>query len=215
MKTDRSEVQTASWRALVRSEPCAMGLTLTTHKDVAVTVRCCASADEARIRAFVAALSPRSHRLRFFTAPGALPANALTRICGASRRDHVVLLVENAESPGGELLGIGRLAHLTTQAPRAEFAVVVSDARQGQGVGAVLLTALIEIAVAQNLAGIVGLISADNPVMLKLARSRGFALTWERELGAYAAVLTLAHTSVTKDSIAATFTAWTRSPPTK
>jgi acetyltransferase len=55
-----------------------------------------------------------------------------------------------------------------------EFALIVGDAWQGQGVGRCLLTALIAEAGRRRLQRLIGHIAIDNRPMLKLARSCGF-----------------------------------------
>jgi acetyltransferase len=79
----------------------------------------------------------------------------------------------NPESGQQELLGVGRLVKMVGTG-EAEFAVLIGDPWQGQGLGARLLELLIEIGRAEGVERIVGTILPENQGMLRLIRKLGF-----------------------------------------
>jgi len=74
------------------------------------------------------------------------------------------------------ILAIARLVkiHGTND---ADFAVVVSDAFQGRGLGEALLTHLIAVARAERLDRVIGVVHPENTAMLRLCKKVGFTLT--------------------------------------
>lgn len=78
---------------------------------------------------------------------------------------------------GDEILAVARLEAAAGRA--AEFAIVVSDAWQGQGLGHRLLAMLVLAAQAAGYRDLIGTTYADNRVMIGLARSHGFLVTPE------------------------------------
>ena len=78
-----------------------------------------------------------------------------------------------------EIIGVGRLqVHGDNE---AEFAIVISDEQQKQGLGSELLRCLIDIGKREGVKAIVADILAENGAMQKIAEKLGFKL--QRELG--------------------------------
>jgi acetyltransferase len=99
----------------------------------------------------------------------------LTRIC-FNDYDREIALVVDRETPGGhEILGIGRLSR-TLEDGTADFAVLVSDAFQYQGLGTELLTKLVHVAEGEGLGRISGSVMSGNSGMQKICREVGFQL---------------------------------------
>ena len=99
----------------------------------------------------------------------------LTRIC-FNDYDREIALVAELKVPKGEpkkILGVGRLSKLHGLA-EAEFAVLVSDEWQRQGLGTELLRRLIEIGRDEKLARLIGQILAENHAMQHICRKVGF-----------------------------------------
>jgi acetyltransferase len=65
----------------------------------------------------------------------------------------------------------------------AEFAIVIDDAWQGRGLGAHLLSALIDLARRSGLRRVYGTTFSENKAMLGLARHLGFRLSLEPGAG--------------------------------
>ncbi|MDB6033815.1 MAG: GCN5-related N-acetyltransferase [Verrucomicrobiales bacterium] len=102
----------------------------------------------------------------------------LTRICFTDYDREIPLVAEmKPDAPGRpEILGVGRLSKLPGL-DEAEFALLVSDAFQGQGLGRQLLTLLVEVARSENLKRILGCILPENRAMLDLCTRLGFELS--------------------------------------
>ena len=76
---------------------------------------------------------------------------------------------------GGKILALGRLVRQSRR-DSAEFAVVVSDASQRQGLGMEMVGRLITVARAEGLKRLTGRVLAENSRMLQLCRELGFDL---------------------------------------
>jgi acetyltransferase len=99
--------------------------------------------------------------------------------------DRDVALVAMEDSEGGEkMLGVARLIS-DPDCTRAEFAVLVGDPWQGQGVGAELMQRLLSIARERRFAFLTGAALAENTTMLTLARRLGFTVSAGAGVGDY------------------------------
>jgi acetyltransferase len=99
----------------------------------------------------------------------------LTRICFIDYDREMALVVEyeNSETQTKEILAVGRLSKLHAS-NEAEFAIVVSDRYQCQGLGTELLQRLIQVSRDEQLHRITADILRDNYVMQKVCQSLGF-----------------------------------------
>jgi acetyltransferase len=155
-----------------------------------VTLRPIRPEDEDMLVAFHATLSNESVYHRYF---GVIPLKTrvahdrLVRIC-FSDYDRELAIVAEHENKGAtrELIGVGRLNRARGR-NEAEFALVVSDAWQGRGLGARLLEVLTQIGRAENLSRITGLILPDNQAMLNVCRRIGFHLRHDVQAGEFEA----------------------------
>jgi acetyltransferase len=101
----------------------------------------------------------------------------LIRICFVDY-DREMALVAECDHPETDLphiIGIGRLSRLFGT-DDAEFAVLVTDARQGKGVGTELLRRLVEVARAEGVANLGADMRVDNVGMRRAAEKVGFAI---------------------------------------
>jgi acetyltransferase len=127
-------------------------------------------------------LSDESVRLRYFEVLRLDQRTAherLTRICFNDYSREIALV---ATAPDGTAAGVGRLSKVPGFA-EAEFAVIVTDAHQGHGLGTKLLADLLDVARAEGWEKVVGIISPSNGPMLKVARSLGFETKHDEEEG--------------------------------
>ncbi|MCL4852758.1 MAG: bifunctional acetate--CoA ligase family protein/GNAT family N-acetyltransferase [Bryobacteraceae bacterium] len=101
----------------------------------------------------------------------------LTRICFIDYDREMALVVERKNPATGnpEILGVGRLqkAHGTNE---AEFAAVVSDSHQGQGLGKELVRRLLLVARGEGIRRVRADILGDNTTMQRICESVGFKL---------------------------------------
>src|SRR5260370_2116970 len=130
--------------------------------------------DEPLMVRFHGTLSERSVYLRYFNM-SSLDYRAsherLARICHIDYDREIVLVAER----GAEILAAGRLVK-SQEANEAEFAVVIGDAVQHQGLGTEMLRRLIEIARAEKLTRVTADILPDNDHMLHIAKLLVFPL---------------------------------------
>jgi acetyltransferase len=125
-------------------------------------------ADAARVQEFVRRLSPRSRLERFFAPLAELSPAQLARMT-ASPGLSLAAVVGNATI-------IGLAEYVRVRRDEAEFAVVVADDWQGQGLGEELLKALLEHAGRAGVGRVAGLTHTANGPMRALARKLGFGI---------------------------------------
>lgn len=150
-----------------------------------VTIRPIRPEDEPVMVKFHEKLSERSVRFRYFS-PLKLGQRVaherLVRVCFNDYDRELALVAERRDPRTGEsdILGIGRLSKLPGQ-NESEFALLVSDEHQNQGLGTQLLARIVDIARTEKLAGVSALIMAENLEMQRVCEKLGFKLTRDLE----------------------------------
>jgi acetyltransferase len=141
-----------------------------------VMIRPVAPEDEPLMVEFHRHLSERSVYLRYFQM---LPLHRridherLTRIC-FNDYDHEIAIVAERTEPR-EILGVGRLTRDRNR-NSAEFAALVADRCQGQGLGRELVRRLLSIAADEGIRVVHGQVLGENRAMMKICQSLGFSL---------------------------------------
>lgn len=128
-----------------------------------VFIRKVTAEDVILVQEFVRRLSPRSRRERYFSAICELTPRQLERTTRASDPRDLSLAAFDGEA----LVALAECAG-------GEFAVVVTDAWQGSGLGGALMQRLLEHAQRASLPVLHGLVRKGNRAMLRLAASFGF-----------------------------------------
>jgi acetyltransferase len=102
----------------------------------------------------------------------------LSRICFIDYDREIALIGvrRHPETQEPEIWGISRLSKLHSNKQEAEFAILVSDPFQGQGLGTELLRQLISIGRAEKLSVIRAEILSDNFVMQHICKKFGFVI---------------------------------------
>jgi len=122
---------------------------------------------------FVRSLSEESRYMRFMRAIDELTPEMLVRFTQIDY-DREMAFVALHESNGVETeVGVARYS-VEPDGESAEFAVVVSDAWHGQGIGSLLIEALIESARQRGVRELIGEVLPRNRAMLALAERMGF-----------------------------------------
>jgi acetyltransferase len=139
--------------------------------------------DEPMMVRFHQTLSDRTVYMRYLQAlrlDQRVAHERLTRICfiDYDRELALVALRETGDEP--EIVGVGRL-HKNRGRTEGEFALVISDQLQGQGLGTEILGRLIEVARREKLTHVIADIHAENKVMQAICRKFGFQI--KREMG--------------------------------
>lgn len=138
------------------------------------------SADDAgRELRFLEALSPQSRYERSFAHRGLRPGE-LRQLVRFDVRREVALAVTTGSGAAEELIAVARLKK-SPDGSVCEFAIVVGDAWQRQGVGRRLLERLLAQARQAGVAQVTGHTMATNPSMKSLARSLGFTVAPDPE----------------------------------
>jgi acetyltransferase len=160
-----------------------------------VLVRPIRPEDEPLIVKFHETLSERTVYLRYLQAlklSQRVAHERLTRICFNDYDREMALVVETKDAAGSEpkILGVGRLRKIPGSND-GEFAILVSDQFQGQGLGTELVRRLVEVGRQEKLGKIIGDVLQDNVVMRRVCEKLGFTMTGEPDEQAMKAVLTL------------------------
>ncbi|NEP87837.1 MAG: bifunctional acetate--CoA ligase family protein/GNAT family N-acetyltransferase [Okeania sp. SIO2C2] len=160
-----------------------------------VTIRPIRPEDEPLIIQFHKTLSEESVYLRYFNflkLSRRIAHERLTRICFIDYYREMALVADykNPETGNHEILGVGRLSK-SHEVNEAEFAMLVSDPYQRQGLGTELLLRLVQIGRDEQLEGIVATILAENIAMQRVCEKVGFQL--QRSADLVEAKLTICH----------------------
>lgn len=167
----------------------------TAANGTALTMRLARDSDTPQVKAALDKLSPEARRNRFFSPmPGFSDqlVKQLTEVDPA--REHVLFVVrkeqgiEHPVAGGRFVISLDAFTGLPT---RCDFALVVGDLWQRQGIGRRIMQGLIDEAVARHLQQMYGHILEGNDRMLALARSWGFRIEECDEPGVQLAVLDL------------------------
>ncbi|MCC7497581.1 MAG: bifunctional acetate--CoA ligase family protein/GNAT family N-acetyltransferase [Bryobacterales bacterium] len=150
-----------------------------------VTIRPIRPEDEPLLVKFHHTLSDRTVYLRYLQMmklSQRVAHERLTRICFIDYAREMALVVDRTDPQTGEreILGVGRLQKLHGT-EEAEFAIVVSDQVQKQGLGKEILTRLIKIARDEKIRRVNADILADNMAMQHVCERLGFQL--DRQIG--------------------------------
>ena len=134
-----------------------------------VALRAARSEDVSAVQQFVRGLSERSRRNRFFAPVRELSPDQLDRVTRSRPPGELALVGETTEGDGSRIVAMAQYA--VCELLDAEFAVVVDDAWQRQGLGIQLLVVLAEHAARAGLEALEGFVLHDNwPMLALLAR---------------------------------------------
>jgi len=163
-------------RARLRASP---GRLVRLRDGRAVVVRSAKRADGEAVQQFVRELSPLARRRRFFGALSELSPAQLDRLTVAQNPRDLSLVALSAHA--GEPRIVAMAQYATDDPGAAEFAVVVADAWQRQGLGTRLLELLLGRAAEAGVQVMSGHVLAENGPMLTLAARLGFAAAEDRD----------------------------------
>ena len=139
-----------------------------------ITVRAIRPEDEPQIVELHASHSEQTIRMRFFSMVKEHSRDSLIRLCHIDYAREMALVAEARREDGTPyFLGVARY-YMDPESREGEFAVVVNDRWQGQGLGQHLMRRLIEVARERGVHKLVGNVLCENTPMLKLAEELGF-----------------------------------------
>lgn len=145
-----------------------------------ISIRPVCSTDEAMLVQFHRGLSGKSVYLRYFTPVSfdwRTNHRRMAQLCSNDPSHQLTLVVERRRSLSNkrEIVAIGRLI-IDDGSTSGEFAVVVGDAFQGQGLGRRLVRRLQEHGRLEGLAQLTASVLPENRAMLELCRAEGFEI---------------------------------------
>lgn len=141
----------------------------------ALTIRPIRPEDAEAERAFVRDLSPQAKRFRFMGTINELSAEMLARFTQIDYRSEMALVAVIGEGADTEQIGVARYI-INPDRRSCEFAIVVSDKVQHQGIGTRLMKALMDAARDHGMIVMEGTVLEDNASMLHLMEELGFTI---------------------------------------
>ena len=173
-------------RLAIRPYPQKYVNSFTTQKGEDVVIRPIRPEDEPGMVKFHENISEQSVYMRYFREmrlDQRVQHDRLTRICFTDYDRDMALVVErpNAETGENEIIAAGRLSRLHGTND-AEFALLVSDACQGQGVGTEMLTHLLEIGRDEGVERVIAYMLGENRGMRVVCKRLGFSFQREGSL---------------------------------
>jgi acetyltransferase len=145
-----------------------------------VTIRPIRPEDEPMLGNFHKTLSEESVYYRYFSAlklDQRIAHERLTRMCFNDYDREIALVAEHKDSAGkAEIIGVGRLSKARGH-NEAEFALIISDRHQRNGLGTEILTRLVQVGRDEKLSRITASILAENHGMHTVSKKVGFNLS--------------------------------------
>ncbi len=158
-----------------------------------VTIRPIRPEDEPLLVDFHKTLSEESVYYRYFSAlklDQRIAHERLIRMCFNDYDREIALVAEHRAGSKTEIIGVGRLTK-ARGLNEAEFALVISDKYQRNGLGTELLRRLVQIGRDEKVGRITASILAENHGMHTVSKRVGFTLSREGKEGDYKAEITL------------------------
>ena len=140
-----------------------------------LTIRPIRPEDAEAERSFVRNLSPQAKRFRFMGTVNELSPQMLAQFTQIDYRTEMALVALVGEEGAEEQIGVARYA-INPDRRSCEFAIVVGDQVQHQGIGTRLMKALMEAARDHGLTVIEGTVLRENGPMLHLMAELGFTV---------------------------------------
>lgn len=146
-----------------------------------VTLRAIRPEDEPMEAALFECLSKQTVYRRFFSHFNKPNHTTLSRFTNIDYDREIALIAEVTKDGTKKMIGVVRLIGDAYQ-ERAEYAIVVADAWQGQGLGSQLTDFILAIAKERGISTIYGEVLEENKGMLYMLLKRGFKVT-SKDLG--------------------------------
>jgi acetyltransferase len=173
-------------RLAIRPYPTQYVVAFKSHTDQAFVIRPIRPEDEPKIVHFHEKLSEQSVYLRYFRAfqlSQRVEHERLTRICFVDYDRTLALVIEweNPETEQTEIVAAGRLSRMPNP-EEAEFAILVRDDFQGQGLGTQMLQRLLQFGRDEGLTRVVAYMLNENKGMMYICKKLGFKIEREDDL---------------------------------
>ena len=139
-----------------------------------LTIRPIRPEDAEMEQAFVRSLSAEAKYFRFMQNITELTPKMLVRFTQIDYSREMALIAVVKKGRQKKQIGVARYV-INPDGQSCEFAIVVSDERQRQGIGSRLMQQLMQAARRHGLKSIEGIVLADNARMMKLMKNLGFS----------------------------------------
>jgi len=171
-------------RPAIRPYPVEYCSTWNLKSGASVNIRPIRPEDEPLMVKFHQSLSEESVYYRYFSQlklDQRIAHERLTRICFNDYDREIALVAEHKNASGAaEILAVGRLSK-ARGLNEAEFALLITDQWQRQGLGTELLRRLVQIGRNEKLSRITAHILQENHAMLHVSEKAGFKLERDKE----------------------------------
>lgn len=139
-----------------------------------IMIRAIRPDDAPRLQVFHTRLSDESILFRFLGHPQVLSDEQARTLANVDYHNTMALVATVAAKDDTRVIGVARYARIPAGAPgRAEAAIIVEDAFQKRGVGAILSNRLIAYASQRGIHTLVSFIFSENIQVLRLLRHIG------------------------------------------
>jgi RimJ/RimL family protein N-acetyltransferase len=155
---------------------------LTLKNGTRVRIRPVEPGDKPRLQRALGRLSRESARRRFLAAKPVLSAGELRYLTEIDGVEHLALLAVLADDPD-QVVGVARCVRLEPGGEMAEFAIVVGDGLQGEGLGTVLAAALADAACRVGIRRFSATTLADNEAVQRLLETLAARLEQRSQSG--------------------------------
>jgi RimJ/RimL family protein N-acetyltransferase len=140
---------------------------VSSHSSNCIEIRPIRPDDGERLRVSHARLSPESQYRRFLSTKPELTLADVHYLVDIDGSDHVALVTVD----GDEIVAVARFVRLADDPGAAEFAIVVRDSYQDQGLGVALLGRLAAAAVQRGIRRFVATTLSDNLAVYRLMKT--------------------------------------------
>jgi RimJ/RimL family protein N-acetyltransferase len=145
-------------------------------------IRPIALADGPALAAAYERLSDDTKYKRFLAAKPYLSRRDISYLTDIDGDRHIALVATSAGRPD-QIIGVARFVRLPEEPDTAEFAIVIGDPYQGDGLGSALMTRLAEAATEHGVKRLRGTMLAENIGAHKLTRRLAGGQAHERRFG--------------------------------
>jgi len=136
---------------------------------LAVSIRPIRPADRTLITSAVRYTSDRTYQRRFHGPRPRFSPRVLSYLTEVDGENHFALIATERDRPD-RLVAVARFVRCRDRPTQAEFAIIVHDPYQGQGIGRRLLELLVQAARERGITRLRALIQSDNDPMMRLLR---------------------------------------------
>jgi acetyltransferase len=142
---------------------------------IALTLRAITSDDKLLEKELIDGISTESSRYRFFHVVKEATADMISKFCDIDYKNEIAIIAEYDSNGKKQNVGVLRLC-LDPGLASGEFALLITDTFQDDGLGTKFMDILIVMGRKKGLKSIYGIVLSDNNKMLTLVKEYGFTI---------------------------------------